>query len=166
MLNNKNNSISLYRPIGDIFDAVEKHLDTLGQFSFTPTLFSSIFDDIVFPDFQTHVSYPVSNCYIEEDGSCIIEIAVTGFSKEEIDISLKDNVITIEGKKDKDEKDKKRKYLFRKLSERSFRVSYELSDKLDTEKINTSLENGLLIIEIPMKEIERKKKEVRKITIK
>jgi HSP20 family protein len=157
----------LYSPLDDIFDSFSKALfdkvDTIGHYSFMPYItsnnFHSIFDNISFPDYEPTVKYPVANCYIEENGNCILEIAVTGFSKENINITREGNVITIRGEENTDRdgntKEDKRKYLFRRLAKRNFEVSYKMSDKLDFSKINTSMENGILKISIPMKENEK-----------
>ena len=161
----------LYSPLDDIFDSVvralDDHSDLTGHYSFTP-YFSSIIDKIAFPDFEPTIKYPVANCYIENNGVCVIEIAVTGFSKENIEIMREGNVIIVKGKgntdKDDDLFESNRRYLFRRLAKRNFRVSYKLSDKLNFDKIKTFLENGVLKISIPLKENE--KPIVEKIEIK
>ena len=165
----------LYSPIDDIFDSVSKvisnELDSVGHFSFNPytfTLFPSILDQIIFPDYEPKIKYPVANCYIEENGTWVLEIGVSGFSKEDLNIKREGNVIIVEGSHDKNqdentEKDKK-KYLYRKLAKRDFIVAYEMSNKLDFSKINTSLKDGILNISIPLKDQERMMSEKIKIS--
>jgi HSP20 family molecular chaperone IbpA len=95
-------------------------------------------------------SYPVCNDGLLKDGTFFSEIAVTGFKKENIKIEIEGQQIFI--KVDGDKEDDDRKYSHRGLSKRSFKFGYKISDQLDIDKIRTTLENGLLTIEIPLKE--------------
>jgi HSP20 family molecular chaperone IbpA len=98
----------------------------------------------------TYPNYPVCNDGLLKDGTFFSEIAVTGFKKENIKIEIEGQQIFIKVKSDKEEDN--RKYSHRGLSKRSFEFGYKLSDQLDIDKIKTHLENGLLTIEIPLKE--------------
>lgn len=203
MIKKQDHFFSLYSPLTDIFNAIDKSIKSIGfsQFSpYVPIRFPGILENIAFPDFDCNISYPVSDCYIEDDGTCVIQIAVTGFKKEEIKINRENNIINITGKKikkykfDNKEIDKKRgivesergnrskfrkenpdkykemekkenkerKYLFRKIAQRDFDISYELSHKLDLDDIDISMQDGLLKIRIPMEESENTiKKEIK-----
>ena len=72
-----------------------------------------------------------------EDGY-VIEIDVPGFSKDEIEVSEADGLISIKAEK---KENSKRQSIFR---------TYKYND-LDTEKINVKLENGVLSISAPFK---------------
>lgn len=158
----KSNVLSLYSSIDDIFNKFSKELE-VGHYSFTPYFSHTIWDEIEIPKFECSVSYPVFNCYITEDGTCVLEIACTGFSKDELSINRENNIVTVEGKKKEGVGENEAKYLFRKLAKRDFQVSYELSNKLDFDSIKIKLENGLLEIKVPLKENEKPIKKELKI---
>lgn len=106
-----------------------------------------------FPKFNVP-SFPVSNCYLENGDILIFEIAATGFVKEDLKIKVENYRITIEGKKEKDQKESQ-KYLWHNIAKRDFELCYNVSDKLDLNKLKSKLENGILKISIPFKEDQK-----------
>ena len=101
-------------------------------------------------------SYPVSNLYVDENGTSTIELAVPGFQKSEIKVQVTDNILTIEGSHTDEIEPKGRRYICRKLAKRSFKNSYKLISASDADNIGVSLNNGLLTISIPLKEEEKR----------
>ena len=126
-------------------------------------VFKDFFNDSLFttsipqPTFQEKFrfqipSYPVSNFYIEKDGTTVYEIAVTGFDKDEITIETEGKLILITGEKKDKESSSERRYIYKKFSQKDFYLDAPLYDCQNIEKISTSLKNGLLTIRIPLKE--------------
>lgn len=109
--------------------------------------------------------YPVTNFKIGENGTNIIEIAVTGKDKSDMDVSVKNNVLTVSCDGEKKEETEKEEVIFKKIAERSFFIQYKLSDQMDIKEITSSLKNGILRIEIPLKKEAIKEKEKRTIKI-
>jgi HSP20 family molecular chaperone IbpA len=97
-------------------------------------------------------SYPVSNYSVTDEGTSIIEIAVSGFNEDEITVKREDLKIIIEGKKVKKDEKIKKEYVYKNIAERDFELSYVGSEKWDYNKLNVSLNNGILKIVIPLKE--------------
>jgi molecular chaperone IbpA len=88
-------------------------------------------------------AYPPYNINRLSDGKFDIEIAVAGFTEEDLDVELKDGTLTVQGKKE----DKKNKnYLHRGIANRSFRRIFHLEDY--TEPTGANIENGLLTIHL------------------
>ena len=102
-------------------------------------------------------SYPPYNVIDKEDGF-LIEIAVAGFDRENIKIEVKDSILIISGKI---EKDSNIKYIHKGVSEKPFSHSYRLDNKLKIEK--AELKNGML--RVSLLEIEPKKEEIEIIEI-
>ncbi len=107
--------------------------------------------------------YPVSNYYIQKDGTSVIEIACSGFSKDELKIERIGDKLTVIGEKYSTEKENEKKYSYRNIAQRDFKLSYKCSDKMDLDNIDISLDLGILKIVIPMKENEKPKIEQLKI---
>jgi len=112
--------------------------------------FWQLVEEFTYPTIYTP-TYPVSNYYVDEDMNSIIEIAVSGFSEEEISVKRDDLKLIVEGKQNKD-KECKRKYFYRNIAERDFSVSYQGSTKWDFDKLEAKISRGILSIFIPMKE--------------
>ena len=110
---------------------------------------------------QTTTGYPLTDIYKEEDGSQVIEMALAGFSKEDILINTEANKITIsaEGSKLKGQLVENR----RRIAKRAFKKSFvDYHNTLDFGSSNATFENGLLRIQIPLREEVKP----RQITIK
>jgi len=118
------------------------------------------FDDVLERLFQAHdhfvssTSYPPYNI-IRADNKYRIEIALAGFKKEDIDVSLTKNVLTISGNTLKAEADKNIAY--RGIATRKFKRSFALSD--NTKVKAAKMEDGMLIITIE-KVVPEEEKEV------
>lgn len=86
-----------------------------------------------------------------------IVLAVAGFSRDEIDISVDDSELTIVGKQ---VDDGNRDYLHRGIAARQFKRTFVLADGMDV--VGADLKDGLLAIDLVRPEPDRK---VRKIDI-
>jgi molecular chaperone IbpA len=89
----------------------------------------------------------------DQGDSYRIEIAVAGFRPEQLNIEVKENVLTVAGKKDADEAN--RTFLHRGLAERSFERRFQLADHIKVT--DAELANGLLAITLTLEIPEAKK---------
>ena len=82
-----------------------------------------------------------------------ISAEIPGYKENEINLSVENHVLTLEGKKEekKDEKDGK-KYLVRERVVRDFKRSFTLPEDADEEKVSASFKNGVLEIDLPKTE--------------
>lgn len=86
-----------------------------------------------------------------------ITLAVAGFTRDQLDVSVEDSQLTVRGKQ---EDDGERVYLHRGIAARQFQRSFVLADGIDIREADLS--NGLLSIELVRPQPERM---VRKIDI-
>lgn len=170
------NSISLSSIFNDVVDAVytsatttTTSADVVGSilyYDYTAPIKNNLWqlvEDFTYPIITTP-PYPVSNYSVDENLTSIISIAVSGFSDEEITIKREDMKLIVEGKKSKErEKEDKRKYFYKNIAERDFRLSYDGSDKWDFDKLEAKMSKGILNIEIPLKEEHKPVKQEFKI---
>jgi HSP20 family molecular chaperone IbpA len=79
-----------------------------------------------------------------QDGELIrIVLAVAGFTKDQLDITLEGNQLIVTGKQ---ENDKSRLYLYRGIAARQFQRGFLLADGLTVQ--SASLSDGLLAVEL------------------
>ena len=90
------------------------------------------------------LSYPPYNIEKTGDDDYRIVMAVAGFAEEDLDISVKENSLTISGKKDKAEDSAK--YLHRGIASRGFERRFDLADHIKVT--GAKLENGQLYIDL------------------
>ena len=88
--------------------------------------------------------YPPYNIERTGENAYRVEIAVAGFRPEELSIEVKENLLTVQGRKTAN--DEPRKFLHRGLAERNFERRFQLADYvLVTE---ADLADGLLSISL------------------
>lgn len=79
-----------------------------------------------------------------------ITLAVAGFTRDQLEITVEDNQLTIRGKQ---QDDKGREYLYRGIAARQFQRTFVLADGIEIR--SAELNNGLLSIDLVRHEPER-----------
>jgi len=123
--------------------------------------FESFFDsDLRIPT----INYPPYNIVKTGKNAYDIEVALAGFNKKDIDVSVEDGVLTIESKmSDKDEsKDEDDNTIYKGISKRYFKRSFTIAN--DVEVKGAELKDGLL--KVSMEKIVPESKKLRTIDIK
>ena len=87
--------------------------------------------------------YPPYNIERTDENAYRIELAVAGFRTEDLNIEVKENVLTVQGRKAANEGEQRR-FLHRGLAERSFERRFQLADHVIVDGAN--LADGLLSI--------------------
>ena len=98
-------------------------------------------------------TYPPYNIERKSDNEYRISMAVAGFTKDEIDIQVKEQSLTIKGEKKADDKD--RQFLHRGIAARSFERRFQLADHV--EVTGADLQDGLLHVDLVRNVPERLK---------
>jgi len=89
-------------------------------------------------------NFPFHNIKKESENKYIIEIALAGFGKEDIDIHQTDEILTIEASEHV--KEEEAVYISKGISKRWFRKQFQLADTVEVKKVK--LENGMLYIHL------------------
>ncbi|WP_396176652.1 Hsp20/alpha crystallin family protein [Flavobacterium sp.] len=120
--------------------------------------FPSLIDEFLKPDWmggmeRFNVNVPAVNIK-ETDTNFVVELAAPGKKKEDFNIELDDNVLTIssEASTENEEKDKDGKYTRKEFSYSSFKRAFTLPEIVNEYDINASYENGVLHITLPKRE--------------
>ena len=98
-------------------------------------------------------NYPPHNLIEYEDGKYTITLAIAGISKEDLDITLEEQNLTIsyDGK----ETESNGKVLYRGIASRSFKKIFHLAENIEVN--DASIDNGLLTIELEQNIPDHKK---------
>jgi len=88
--------------------------------------------------------YPPYNIERTDQNAYRIEIAVAGFKPEELSIEVKENLLTVQGRKPANEDT--RRFLHRGLAERNFERRFQLADYVVVT--DASLADGLLSVSL------------------
>ena len=98
----------------------------------------------------------------EHDTGYELDVDLPGFKKDEINIELENGYLTISAAKglDKDEQDKKGKYIRKERYAGAMQRSFYVGDAVTEEDVKAKFEDGILKLSIPKedaKEVETKK---------
>lgn len=87
----------------------------------------------------------------ELDGSYELDVDLPGFKKDEVTLELKNGVLTIQAVKglDKDETDKKGKYIRQERYAGACSRSFYVGDAVEPEDVSARFEDGILTISVP-----------------
>lgn len=93
---------------------------------------------------------------IDQDDSYLLQAELPGFQKEDINIDLKNDLLTISAshKEEKDTEDTN-KYIRRERYYSSYSRSFRVNN-MEAADIDASYNNGILEVKIPKKELETK----------
>jgi molecular chaperone IbpA len=107
--------------------------------------------DRMFDTFETRFAnqasnnYPPHNVVKTGEDTYSIEVAVAGFSMEEIDVEIDNNDLSIKGQS-KREEDAGREYIHRGLARRDFEKRFTLVDHIEVE--GASIKDGILVVDL------------------
>ncbi|WP_455388302.1 Hsp20/alpha crystallin family protein [Petrachloros mirabilis] len=95
----------------------------------------------------------------EEKDEIVVKADLPGMNKDEIEVTVTENVVTIKGEKKKEEEVKEKDYYRRERSYGSFVRSVELPSEVKSDQIKANFKDGVLEVRMPKTE-EAKKKSV------
>jgi HSP20 family protein len=121
----------------------------------------SVFDDMFKTDWlggTTNVnsigtSIPAVNIF-ESDDNFMVAVAAPGKTKEDFNIELDNDVLTIssEEKKENETSEKNGRFTRKEFSYTNFKRAFSLPETVDSEKISAAYNSGVLEITLPKKE--------------
>jgi molecular chaperone IbpA len=93
---------------------------------------------------KSEVSYPPYNIETDGEDAYRVTVAVAGFDKKDLDVSLEDDTLSITGKKEDEVEGVS--YLHRGIGGRSFQLKFNLADHIKV--LNAGLVNGVLAVDL------------------
>ena len=139
--------VKRYEPFNDIrksFDLVNAIMNTIGE--------QAVQEDVV--DFRPKVNTR------ETENDYHIEVELPGVKKENVDIQVDGNILTISGERKVREEVKEEDY--HKVESRYgvFSRSFTLPEKVDVSNIEAEFKNGILEVTIPKLKIDTSSKKI------
>lgn len=104
--------------------------------------FDHLFNELDTAVRQAHDHYPPHNILKTGDTDYLIELAVAGFSKDELSIEVKDRTLTITG----EHASKGREYIHRGISTKKFKRTFRLSEHVHVT--GADFKDGILSVEL------------------
>ena len=106
---------------------------------------------------QHKTNYPPYNIIKSGDSEYLVELAIAGFTEDDLDITLEDGVMTVKGSRDISDTE----YLHKGISSRSFKRTFTLADTIVVQ--DAELKDGIL--HVHLENVIPDEKKPRKIAI-
>lgn len=103
--------------------------------------------------------------FIDEGDHYNIHAELPGFTRENVDVQINNDGMTIRAKKETEKEDKKKNYLHRERAYSAFERSVSFPEEVDPAKAEGKMNNGILELKIPKKE-PRPEAKSRKLELK
>jgi HSP20 family protein len=124
--------------------------------------FNRLFEDTFLPLGEESMSMAAwsPSCDIYETKTeIVVKAEIPGVKKEDVKLSIQDNMLTLSGERKFEEKTKKEDYVRVERGYGSFTRSFTLPPSVDAKNISAEFKDGLLEVKLP-KSVEAKPKEV------
>ena len=127
-------------------------------------MFEDVFNERLTPFFSSMGSMmaPTFKVDISEDEQAFyLNADIPGVKKEDVKVTMEDDVLCISAERCQEEEEKKKNYHRVERSWGSLSRSFTIGDHVDSEHIKASYDNGVLKIVVPkLEQVEKKAKEI------
>jgi HSP20 family protein len=134
--------VKVNNPIAKTFDGLMNDL-----FNDLPATFGKTFREDVF-------NFPPVNI-VENTNAYHLEVAAPGLEKTDFNVKLDGNILTISADKKEVVKSETEKTIRKEFTNKAFKRSFTLDEKIDAAAIEAKYENGILTFTLPKKEIAK-----------
>ncbi len=129
--------------------------------------FQNDFDHLINTLIDGNLNRPVAKTpkvnIIETDEAFRLEIAAPGFDKKDFNVSVEDEVLSIEARHEANASEEKTNFVKREFHIQEFTRRFRLPETIDTEKINAQYADGILTI--TLEKVKEVTPELKKIEI-
>jgi HSP20 family protein len=116
-----------------------------------------LFGDLSANRLRRAPSFPAMNVWASED-SAMITTELPGVSKDDLEINVTGDTLTLSGVRKSDELPEGARYHRRERAYGEFNRSVQLPYTVDVDKVKATFKNGMLKVELPRVEAEMPKK--------
>ena len=124
--------------------------------------FDNLSPDYGFDERSENLSIPVE--VRDKKDEYDVRAELPGVKKEDLDIEINDNYLTISATKSEEKNEEEKTYKKSEFSYGEFSRTLYLPQDVDTDKIDAKLEHGVLKLVIP--KLNKEDKSIKKITVK
>jgi len=135
------------------FGEVEDYIDRLFRHPF-----SMLTPSFVFREYPTVEEVTPSVDVYEEGNDLVVKAELPGLKKEDLDVSITENRITLTGEKKREKKVDRKDYHWSECTYGSFTRNVRLPDNVNGDAAEASFKDGVLEIRIPKTEGTKQKK--------
>lgn len=126
----------------------------VGRIAFSPYTQNALGFESLFADLDRFLSsdtvktpgYPPHNLIKLGEDKYIVEIAASGFTQKELDVSVKDGYLTVNGEKQPKDNEQTVQYLYKGIGARNFTKSFKIADTINV--VAAEFKDGILRVSL------------------
>lgn len=84
-----------------------------------------------------------------EDGTYVIQFALPGMDPKDVEVSLKDNILTVKGERKADHDTAGKDYFVREVAYGAFQRTFALPEGVDAAQVEAKYAKGMLEVRVP-----------------
>ena len=85
----------------------------------------------------------------ESESELVVEAELPGLDEKDVNVTLKDGVLSVEGEKKSEREEKKDDYHLTERNYGSFQRSFRVPDTIDADKVKATFDKGVLRVTLP-----------------
>jgi len=140
-------AITRWRPFRDLL-RLQKEMDSM---------FDEFFKTPERRELEKFDWYPQVDV-LDSENEIKISADLPGMNKDDIDVTVEDNVLTINGERKQEEETEEGRYYRSECCYGTFQRTFTLPNNVDTENVKAAFQNGVLELTLPKLEPEKGKK--------
>lgn len=113
-------------------------------------------DDWLSTPVQMH-AMPTTDVYTEDDKQLVVEAHLPNFGEKDIEAYVDGDMLVVRGERHEQEKDKTKKYVVRESSS-SFYRRIRLPERANKDSVEAHVQDGVLKVVVPLRELPQPKK--------
>lgn len=94
---------------------------------------------------------------VDRENDILVRAEVPGVNKDDLDVSISDNTLTIRGSTKQETKEEKEEFYRQEMSYGEFSRQIVLPENIDSEKVKATMKNGVLELTLPKREGAKRK---------
>lgn len=95
---------------------------------------------------------------VEKDKAFYLDAEIPGLTSNDVSVEFQDDILTLKGTQKQNSPSDSSNYRIREFNQQSFARSFRLSDQIDSAKAVARMDQGILKITLPKKEVIKPKK--------
>jgi HSP20 family protein len=141
---------TLYHPMNRLVNELNVRLNNMPRYAAEARRFANVYAPKVHIEFAKPTSVVLTPRVdvLETPSEFTIVLELAGVAKENVSITVQERVLTIKGEKKRADVAEDVKFLAQGRRFGAFERSFELSENVDTERINAEFANGVLTLTI------------------
>ena len=132
-------------------------LPSITKRTFSPFFMPSIFDDDFLPILTSRTSSMPAVNVKEDEKNYILELAVPGIDKKDLNIDINDDVLTISSESKNETEENKDGYKRKEFNYASFYRSFYIPENVNRDSIGANYKDGILSVYLPKQEEDKNK---------